>query len=150
MEPKLNHDASPSVLTGGAWVLIVDDDTVGGRALARYVYTSVRCPVRLVTGLAQLQFVLEHCSPATAVLLDYELGAGASGIDAMHALRASGWSSACAFVTGAAHQLGNELVHEAEQPPVFARGGQVSHIIGWVRNALGRAGSGTYPRMARG
>lgn len=131
-------------------MLIVDDDTVGGRALARYVYTNVRCPVRLVTGLAQLQFVLEHCSPAAAVLLDYELGAGVSGIDAMHSIRASGWSSACAFVTGAAHQLENALVHEQERPPVFARGGQVSHIIGWVRNALGRAGSGTYPRMARG
>jgi len=42
LEPKLIHDASPSVLTGGQWVLIVDDDTVGGRALARYVYTNVR------------------------------------------------------------------------------------------------------------
>jgi CheY-like chemotaxis protein len=149
LEPKLIHDASPSVLTGGQWVLIVDDDTVGGRALARYVYTNVRCPVRLVTGLAQLQFLLEHCSPAAAVLLDYELGAGASGIDAMHQLRASGWSSACAFVTGASYQLKQELASEREQPPVFARGGQVSHIIGWLRNALGRGGSGTYPRMIR-
>jgi CheY-like chemotaxis protein len=149
LEPKSIHDASPSVLTGGAWVLIVDDDTVGGRALARYVYTNVRCPVRLVTGLAQLQFVLEHCSPASAVLLDFELGPGASGIDAMHQIRATGWSSACAFVTGASSQLQQELASEGEQPPIFARGGQVSHIIGWLRNALGRSGSGTYPRMIR-
>ena len=80
---------------------------------------------------AQLQFVLEHCSPATAVLLDYELGAGASGIDAMHAIRASGWSSACAFVTGAAHQLRNELAHEAEQP-------QLAHLQpGFAAAAVG-------------
>lgn len=149
MQPKLTHDAPPSVLTGGSWVLIVDDDAVGGRALARYVYTNVRCPVRLVTGLPQLAFLLERSSPATAVLLDYELGDGVSGIDALHCIRAGGWSSACAFVTGASDRLQVALECEHERPPIFARGGQVSHILGWVRNAVGRGGSGTYPRILR-
>jgi hypothetical protein len=110
---------------------------------------NVRCPVRLVTSLDQLQAVLEGCAPATAVLLDYQLGPGISGIDAMNQIRDVGWGSACAFVTGASQQLRAELAELDEQHPVFERGGEVSNIIVWLRSALGRGGSGTYPRILR-
>jgi hypothetical protein len=130
-------------------VLIVDDDAIGGRALSRYVYMNVRCPVRLVTSLSQLQAVLTRCAPATAILLDYQLGMGVSGLDAMNQIREFGWASACAFVTGASQELRAELAERDEQHPVFERGGEVSSIVVWVRNALGRGGSGTYPRILR-
>jgi CheY-like chemotaxis protein len=138
-------------LTEVPWVLVVDDEPLASRATARLVSRATEGSVAVARDLATALHLVRRARTApSAVLLDFELGAGQDGTAVLTALREAGCRAPCAFHTAAPERARQALqgLWRGEQPPVFEKDGRGGRAIAWLTAALGGGtrASGVRPR----
>lgn len=99
------------------WVLILDDDRLASRAVARWVKQVIGVEVRVAQTIRQAECWVKCLPEPLAILTDFELGEGEDGAQALEHLRRIGCLSPAAVVTGAPdlalHALADSSLREA-------------------------------------
>jgi ActR/RegA family two-component response regulator len=122
------------------WVLVVDDDPIAARATARAVSSVTGARVALVAGVdSALRLAMRASEPPAAVILDFELSDGSTGLSVLMSLRASGCDAPCAFHTGAPERAISALRSSrvGDGYPVFDKGGTTGSLVSWVAGLVG-------------
>jgi ActR/RegA family two-component response regulator len=104
------------------WVLVVDDDPIAARATARAVSSVTGARVALVADVdAALRLAMRASESPAAVILDFDLSDGSTGLSVLMSLRASGCEAPCAFHTGAPERAMAALgaTRASDSYPVF-------------------------------
>ena len=113
------------------WLLVVDDSPLSARATARLLRGTFGVPVRIASDLQAVRTILSEVRVAPiAVVLDYELGVGETGLMALRLIRSLGVRAPCAFFTGAADKLRSQ--RGRGKIPVFARSGSPHEVTDWI------------------
>ena len=131
--------------SGHPWVLVVDDDPIAARATARAVSSVTGARVALVADVdSALRLAMRASESPAAVILDFELSDGSTGLSVLMSLRASGCEAPCAFHTGAPERAIRALgaTRVGDSYPVFEKGGVGGALVSWVARQVGaEAGS---------
>jgi CheY-like chemotaxis protein len=137
-------------------VLIVDDDPVAARATARIVGSGATVKVSFVTDVDSALVLVSRAAEApSAVILDFELRRGETGIMALMSLRAAGCDSPCAFHTGSPQRAREALESSrlGTDYPIFDKGApEYGALVAWLsgvfaKHALASHVSGTRRRV---
>jgi CheY-like chemotaxis protein len=132
---------------GTPWVLVVDDDPVAARATARAVSRALGVRFSFVSDAPSAVRLVSHTEEApAAVLLDFELRGGETGVTVLSGLRAAGCQSPCAFHTGAPGRARAALAAArlVEGHPVFDKAPRHAGALAeWVARAVAD-GAGTH------
>jgi ActR/RegA family two-component response regulator len=126
--------------SGHPWVLVVDDDPIAARATARAVSSVTGARVALVANVdSALRLAMRASEPPAAVILDFELGGGSTGLAVLMSLRASGCEAPCAFHTGSPAVVAAALVASrlGDGYPVFQKGENDGSLVSWIVGIVG-------------
>lgn len=142
--------------SGHPWVLVVDDDPIAARATARAVSSATGARVALVADVdSALRLAMRASEPPAAVILDFELGGGSTGLAVLMSLRASGFETPCAFHTGSPGAVASALIASrlGDGYPVFHKGDNDGSLVSWIVGTLGAEAtahqSGTRRKISR-
>jgi len=120
------------------WVLVVEDEALAGRSLARRIERRASVAVRLAATVEAAGEQLTAGDRPVAMVLDGRLSRGQHGADALRFARRAGCTSPCAFWTSCGEA---EIVHELERrgceerPPVFDKL-DVPGLLEWLDGQL--------------
>lgn len=124
----------PRQLHNPQWVLILDDDVAGGRALGRWIQKTTGLQVRIARTTHQAHCWLATLPEPAAVLSDFELQHGENGVLALQTMRAQGCRAPAALVTGAPdlaiYSLASSTLDEVV--PVFCRSKLHQLVSDWL------------------
>lgn len=137
--PVPSFDGGPAGRGGGhsgepTWVLIIDDDRMAGRALARWVSHVTGLSVRVARTVHQAECWLQVMSRPLAVVTDFDL-AGETGLDALRCLRDRGVRCPAIVVTGSP-EAARAAITEAElgvHVPVLSKREAHQPLAAWLR-----------------
>jgi ActR/RegA family two-component response regulator len=134
------------------WVLVVDDEPLTARATARAVSASTGARVSLVSDVDSALHLVRRASEApAAVLLDFDLKDGETGLTVLLSLRAAGCESPCAFHTGAPARARAALsaARFDDGYPVFDKGTQgfATWVLGLLRGGASAHSSGVRRKL---
>ncbi len=136
------------------WVLVVDDEPLAARATSRAITAATGARVSVVSGVdAALHLVRRADEAPAAVVLDFDLKAGETGMAVLLGLRAAGCEAPCAFHTGSPARARAALAAArlGDRHPVFEKGPASSAgFPAWLSNVLGAASahsSGVRPKL---
>jgi CheY-like chemotaxis protein len=117
-----------------SWLLLVDDDAITGRAIARWVSRACGLPVRLALDEQSAAELLSTHGEPTAVLSDFELRPGEDGVRLLGRLRSLGCRAPAAILTGAPERALHALAHSGldEVVPVFAKLDSSNALSSWL------------------
>ncbi len=108
--------------------------------MARLVSGAVGARVSIVQNAdSALRLVAGATEVPSAILLDFELGAGGTGVELLMKLRSGGFRGPCAFSTGVP-ALASRTLREGglgDSYPVFGKGASSNALIGWLGAVLG-------------
>lgn len=131
------HEVAP-------WVLVVDDDALAGRSMARLLGVATGVRVAVVTDVDQaLRLVTRADVPPVAAVLDYDLSGGEKGLTVLLSLRAAGIEVPCAFHTGAGQAARSALRKSRldDGYPVFDKGRtRLAEVVEWLQERLAEQG----------
>jgi ActR/RegA family two-component response regulator len=115
------------------WLLIVDDDRMTGRALARWVTHVTGCAVRVARTVHQAECWLRVTHAPLAMISDFELG-GETGLDAIRRVRELGVLCPAAIVTGAPEKASAavEQARLSETLPIFSKAAGHERLAHWL------------------
>jgi ActR/RegA family two-component response regulator len=137
-----------------SWILIVDDDPMMARALSRMLLVSTGARVAIVASVdAALRLVSRAREAPAVAVLDFELGRGETGVQALLSLRASGSDVPCVFHTGVPGRVRDALDASrlGRSYLVFEKGSSESDLVAFVAGVVAQgpahARSGTRRRV---
>lgn len=116
------------------WLLLVDDDPVAARSIARWVSQAARVPVFVAHDGAQAeQWFRVHGAPI-AVVCDFELARGETGVGTIQRLRDAGCVAPAAILTGAPDAAVRTLAASRldEVVPVFSKMENGARLRDWL------------------
>lgn len=133
------HEASPNEHTdcgeeaGQSWVLLLEDDAITGRAIARLMSRASGLFVRLAENGKAAEHLIATFGEPTAIVTDYELGHGDTGVAVLRRLRAARCRAPAAIFSGAPEAALRALgsAELCEVVPVFSK-----HDHGGLRDWL--------------
>jgi ActR/RegA family two-component response regulator len=104
------------------WVLVIDDDRMTGRALARWISHVTGCETRVARTIHQAECWLTAMPRPIALVTDFEL-AGETGLQAIDAVKSLGLQCPMAVVTAAPDSAAAALsrAESAALLPVFTK-----------------------------
>lgn len=121
-------------------MLVVDDDPLVSRAVARTVSRCTGVAVRCARTLEEAEAALLRGPPPAAVLMDYDLGPSSpDGVDVLSALREGGLCAPAAFFSSTPASVVRERIRGArlEPLPCFMKSGSTTLLHRWLRSRLG-------------
>lgn len=118
----------------GPWVLLIDDDPVAARSIARWVGRVSRMGVRTVHSAEQAERELNEHPDPMAIVTDFELAHGETGVGALIRLRRRGCTAPAALLTGAPERALEVLTASSltEVVPVFSKTENGSRLWEWL------------------
>jgi CheY-like chemotaxis protein len=92
---------STAVRPHESWLLLVDDDPVAARSIGRWISRASKLTVMIAhDGEEAVQWLQSRGQPV-AVVCDFDLALGETGVSALQAMRAKGCVAPAAILTGA-------------------------------------------------
>jgi CheY-like chemotaxis protein len=130
----VSPDGDTAVRPREPWLLLVDDDPVAARSIARWVSLAARVTVFIAHDSEQAESWLRKRGAPVAVVCDFELADGATGVGTIQHLRGIGCSAPAAMLTGAPDAALRALSASGldEVVPVFSKTESGSRLKDWL------------------
>jgi DNA-binding NtrC family response regulator len=130
--PRSEGREDPAQLPS-SWVLLIDDDPVAARSLARWMRRTSGIAVHAVHSIAEAEVVLEASTEPTAIVTDFEMR-GEDGVDALLRARELGCNAPAAILTGAPEAALQALTRSSldEVIPVFSKRDSGAYLSDWL------------------
>ncbi len=133
--PASNQTAADSGMRPAAveWVLVLDDDVLAGRALARIVRTVTGLEVQIARSIEQAESLMRRLPAPSAVVTDFEL-ISEDGAMAVEGLRQFGCQAPAVVVTGSPERAMVTLADSSlsEVVPVIAKSEAHERLPEWL------------------
>jgi CheY-like chemotaxis protein len=117
-----------------SWILLVDDDPVAARSIARWVSRAAGLTVLVAHDGEQAEQWLARRGQPAALVCDFELAQGETGVSLIQRLRTFGCSAPAAILTGAPDSAVRALSASDldEVVPVFSKLESGSRLQDWL------------------
>jgi CheY-like chemotaxis protein len=125
---------STAVRPHESWLLLVDDDPVAAGSIARWISHASKLTVMVAHDGEQALQWLESRGQPVAVVCDFELALGETGVSALQRMRAKGCVAPAAILTGAPEVAMRALSASEldEVVPVFAKAENALRLQDWL------------------
>lgn len=123
------------------WVLLIDDDPMGVRALSRWIKGEFATETRSASTIQQAEGWLRTMPKPVAIITDFDLAAGETGVGALKHFRAAGVTAPAAVLTGAPTRARAALgTLRLGKVPVLSKAGFHEQLRRWLAVQLGSGG----------
>lgn len=134
---------------GLQWILLLDDDPINTRALSRWIKGELGAETRSATTIAQALCWLRSMPAPLAIISDFDLSYGETGVSALGEFGAHGIEAPAALLTGAPARALTALSGSKVNAPVFCKANFRDSLRGWLLNQVTRRGRHAPSRAAR-
>jgi DNA-binding NtrC family response regulator len=116
------------------WILVIDDDKLVGRAIARWIKQVTGLETRLARTIDQAEECAAGSLQPAAIVTDYQLESGEDGVQAIEHLRSLGCRAPAALLTGAPELAIQSLERSTldEVVPVFSKTEMQERLKDWL------------------
>ena len=134
---------------GLQWILLLDDDPINTRALSRWIKSELGAETRSATTIRQALCWLRSMPAPLAIITDFDLSCGETGVGALGAFGAIGIVAPAAVLTGAPSRALTALDRSEVRAPVFCKANFQDPLRGWLRSHVNKPARLVQPRIAR-
>lgn len=120
--------------SSACWVLLIDDDPITARSIARWVSRTARMTVLVAHNAEQAENHLEREGEPTAVISDFELLHGENGVGVIQRLRTLGCRAPATILTAAPDRALHTLNASSldEVVPVISKADNGLQLKDWL------------------
>lgn len=134
---------------GLQWILLLDDDPINTRALSRWIKAELGAETRSATTIQQALCWLRSMPAPLAIITDFDLSYGETGVGALGEFGAHGIEAPAALLTGAPARALTALSRSKVSAPVFCKANYQDSLRGWLLTQVARRGRHAPSRVAR-
>ena len=134
--PSEERSRSSQLGSSACWVLLIDDDPITARSIARWVSRTAQMTVLVAHNPEEAEDHLKREGEPTAVISDFELLHGENGVRLLHRLRTLGCRAPAAILTAAPDRALRALNASTldEIVPVISKADNGLQLEEWLDN----------------